>query len=417
MFRRVKNIALILPLLIAAGAVQAGIVFTPHLGEYSRLPAGQYTEATFVYTEIKDVYNRDGQKVSTGSPFIPAGDSIDASLLLLKYLWVGDIFRDTSVPILNTHPQFCRLIATAGWQQGTGAVVERDNTAGMKSRASGQGDLFGLCGIYGDQHIWGPLDFNGLISATVKAPVGRYDTQSLLNIGTNYWSVIPQFAWHAELFGRLIMDGTFAYQFNGKNDNPSFGGLTPTRPANVRNLEGNLAWKFTEHWYTDFGYSFRESVGPNYYDKYSLNVKNQPVPPQDACNNTNNGTSVLGITVISPAICNSANAFFIQPRPGPYADRGTQGTLLTAGVYYIYRTSAVVNLRMALPIKGRGGQIDTVYDVCTQKPCPGPKSAVFPNGANSVTTTNSTQNAVQEAAAVSASPYLELRLVYLFWAP
>jgi len=394
---------------------QAAIVFTPHLSEYAKLPPGQYTEGTFIYTEIDHVYDRNGRKVTTGSPFIPGGDSVDASLLLIKYLWIGNMFRDSSIPILKNHTQFCRFIATAGWQQGTGGVVARDNQAGMKSGANGLGDLFPLCGIYGDEHIWGPLAWNGLVGTTVKVPVGEYDQKSLLNIGTHYWSVMPQLAWHGELFGRLIHDGTVAYQKNFDNNSPAFGGLTPTQPADFYNLEGNLAWKWTEHWYTDVGLSYRKSRGPNRYDKYTLNLKDQPVQAQDACNNTNNGLNpFLGQPIVDPLVCNTTNDFYIHPQPGPYFDRGVQGTLLTAGMYYIYRTSSVLQLRVAKPIKGRGGQIDTIYDVCSAQTVSSPDDC---NASNRVTTTKSTQNAVQEAAAVSASPYLELRFVYLFWAP
>ena len=64
-----------------------------------------------------------------------------------------------------------------------------------------------------------------------------------------------------------------------------------------------------------------------------------------------------------------------MPRPGPYADRGVMGKDLTVGAYYVYRTSLVFNLRMLLPVGGRGGQIDAVYDVCAAKNCPGPKEA------------------------------------------
>jgi hypothetical protein len=290
-------------------------------------------------------------------------------------------------------------------------VVTRDLTAGQASGASGLGDFYALCGIYGDDHLWGPLKWNGLFSTTVKFPIGRYDTDSLLNTGTHYWTWIPQVAAHGELFGRLYFDGTAAYQVNGDNDTPAFGGLTPTRPADVMNLEGNLAWKFSEHWFYELGYSWRKTRGPNRFDKYSLNLKDQPIQAQDACNNTNNG---LGIEVITPDICNSTSAFFIEPRPGPYEDHGIQGTLITTGFYYIYRTSSVINLRTAIPIEGRGGQIDTVYDIYNSVP---DGNGGYTRGAPTGLTTGSRQNTVQEAASVSASPYYEIRFVYLFWAP
>lgn len=399
----------------------AGLVFTPHLGEYSRLPAGEYTEGTFVFTDIQNIYNRDGQKVHTGAPFIGDGDDVFASLFLLKMLWIGNVFRDTNIPILKTHPQFCRGIGVLGWQQGSSAVVARDLTAGQSSGASGLGDFYALCGIYGDEYTWGPLHFNGLLANTVKFPIGRYDTNSLLNTGTHYWTTIPQFAGHAELWGRLIFDGTIAQQINGNNDSPSFGGLTPTRPADVRNLEGNMAFKFNEHWFWDVGYSYRKTVGPNYYDKYSLNLKDQPIQAQDACNNTNNGTNnSLGISFVDAGLCNSTSAFFIEPQKRTYQDRGIMGALATTGFYYIYRTSLVLAGRVAVPVKGRGGQIDVVYDIYNANP---DGMGGYTRSANCIgspgpcLTTGATQNTVQEAASVSASVYYEARLVYLFWAP
>ena len=410
---------------LLAAPAHAGIVFTPHLGEYSRLPAGEYTEGTFIFTDIRSIYNRDGKEVHTGAPFIGGGDDVFASLFLLKMLWIGNPFRDSHVPILSSHPQFCRGIGVLGWQQGSSAVVARDLTAGQSSGASGLGDFYALCGIYGDDHVWGPLHFNGLLANTVKFPVGRYDTDALLNTGTNYWTTIPQFAGHAELFGRLIFDGTVAQQINGDNDSPSFGGLTPTRPADVRNLEGNMAFKLSEHWFVDAGYSYRKTVGPNYFDKYSLNLKDQPIQAQSACDNTNNGTNnSLGVSFVDAGLCNSTSAFYISPQQRTYQDRGIMGALFTTGFYYIYRTSAVVAGRVAIPVKGRGGQIDVVYDIYNADPDPN-NPGTYTRSANCIPgstpgtclTTATTQNTVQEAASVSASPYYELRFVYLFWAP
>lgn len=404
-------------LALLAAPAWAGIAFTPHLSEYARQPAGQYTEVTLVGTEIEHIYDRNGNKVQLGTPFVPAGDSTDAALLLFKSLWVGNVFRDTNVPYLNTHPQFCRLIGTAGYQQNTGAIARRARLFGVRPGANGLGDLFGLCGVYTDEYQWGPLRYNGVFAGTVKFPVGNYDEKGALNIGTNYWSYIPQFAWHFDLGGRLSMDGTFAWQFNDNNDRPSFSGLTPTGIADWRNLEVNLAWKFNEHWFADVGWGHRESVGPNRYDKVTVNFKDQPLSPETACANTNNGTAtglgLLGIDpLITPEICNSPllDRFYLQPRSGPYYDRGVEGTLMTAGIYYIYRTSTVLQLRVAQPIRGRGSQIDVVFDTCASQPC----SDDAPSDVSDVVTT---LYGVQEAAAISASPYLELRMVYLFWAP
>ena len=393
--------------LASSSLATAGIVFTPHLSEYSVLPRGPFAEGTFIFTEIKHIYDDDGNKIELGTPFVPAGDSTDAALGLFKYLWVGNVFRDTNVPYLNKHNQFCRGIVVAGYQQNTGAIADRVRLFGHRPGANGLGDFFGLCGVYGPEWRWGQAKGNTLFATTVKVPIGDYDTDAALNIGTNYWTVIPQFAWHAEFFGRIYVDGTFAYQINHDNDEPSFGGLTPTRVADVRNLEMNVAWKFSEKWFADVGYSYRESVGPNGYDQVTVNFKDQPLSPQTACDNTNNG---LGLEVISQELCDNpiSDQFFLNPRPGPYEDRGIRGRLLTLGVYHVYRASTVLQARVAIPVGGRGSQITAIFDTCTSQPC-GPD--------NAVSQVESELFGVQEAAAVSASPYYELRLVHLFWAP
>lgn len=393
----------------AVGSAWAGIIFTPHLSEYGVLPAGTYTEATLIGTHIKDIYDDQGNKVPIGPPFVARGASTDAALALFKVLWIGNVFRDTKVPYLNKHTQFCRIIGGYGYQQNTDQVAERGRLLGLHPGANGATDLFGLCGFYTSEHRLGPVKFNGLFATTLKEPTGRYDTNGMLNIGTGYRSVIPQLALHADAYGKLLMDGTVAYQFNGNNDHPSFGGLTPTRVADVYNAEINFAWKFNQHWFADAGFSFRESVGPNYYDKVTVNLKDQPVAPDTAC----------AAGGLSRAVCDSPglDQFYLAPRAGPYADRGTMGKIVTAGIYYVYRASSVLQLRVAQPIAGRGAQVNVVYDVCGVADCPGADNNRNGNGDNSISRIPVKLFGVQEAAAVSASPYVEARFVYLFWAP
>jgi len=399
--------SLALGLLGATGTSQAGVIFTPHLSEYSQLAPGQYTEFTFIYTDIEDVYDRNGNRVHAGAPFVPPGQSIQAALALMKFLWVGNVFRDTGLPILADNPQFCRMIGGLGWQQASRDVYERSRLFGLTSGGSGLVDVFGLCGIYTDDYRWGPVKAGGLFATTVKFPVGRWDREALLNTGTHYWSYIPQLALHAGIGGRWFVDATASYQFNENNDEPAYGGLTPTRIADWRTQEINLAFKWNEHWFTDIGFSHRDSVGPNRYDDVTINFKD-PVQAQEACDNTNS----LGVPLVDPATCASTNRFYLQPRDLPYADGGIYGDAVTFGMYYIYRTSSVVNLRVLYPVAGRGSQIDVAFDVCASEPC-GPGNNIRSGGEPLVTRLSG----VQEAAAISASPYFEARFVYLFWAP
>ena len=390
--------ALLLGSALLATQAHAGILFTPHMSEYSILPRGQYSDHTVVFTHINEVFNSKGDRVPLAQGLIPPGESVDAALLLFRYLWVGNIFEDTGVPWLSTHNQVFRVIATAGWQQSSGAATERSRLFGLHSNATGLGDVFLLAGIYGNEHRWGPVKANTIWSTTFKLPVGQYDTRSLLNNGTNYSTVIPQVGLHAEAWGRLIFDGTFAWQFNGGNDTPAFAGLTPTQPADLRNIEANLAWKLNEKWFVDLGVFHRESIGPNRYGKVTASFV-EPQPPATACASAG----------IPPAQCGLANFFQLVPVPGERADLGTEVTYLSTSLYYIYRSSSVVDFRVSFPIRGRGAEFTMDYDVAlasdpTRTPIPGASQSTTLFG-------------VQEAASTPAVPLFELRFVYLFWAP
>ena len=101
--RRLSSHKILLVLLCMPGLAQAGIVFTPHLSEYSIQASAPFSEFTFITTEIESIYDKYGNEVELGTPFVPAGDSTDAVLVLYKYLWIGNVFRDTTVPVSYTH--------------------------------------------------------------------------------------------------------------------------------------------------------------------------------------------------------------------------------------------------------------------------------------------------------------------------
>lgn len=391
--------------LLAAPIASAGILFMPHLSEYAKPARAPYDEGVLFFEEIQDVYDRDGHEVNVGAPFVPDGESVRVALLTYRPLWIGNAFRDSGIPLLADHDQFCRVVLTAGWQQATGAAVSRGRVFGMHSGGSGPGDVFGICGIYGHDHIAGPLKFNGMLAGGVKAPVGRYDRDSLLNTGTRYWSAMPQLAGHAELYGRLIVDGILAWQFNGDDDHPAYGGLVPSSPADVWNAEANVAWKFTEHWFANAGFTMMGSHGSNRFDRVDIESR-EAVPAQDLCDALH-----LGV-----ALCDSTSLFYAKAASGHYRDDGTRLRALTVGFTYIYRSSSVLSVRALLPLSGRGSQIDVPLDLYPAVPDllhPGR----FQPGPAPVLRTPSTLNGVQEAASVSASPGFELRLVHLFWAP
>jgi hypothetical protein len=400
MNRRANGFALALMLL--AAPAQAAIVFTPHVSEYAEIERGEYLGTSLNYTAIDETWDAGGKRIPLGNDAIPRGETINAGLLLTNYLWVGNLFEDTRLPLLPHHDQFFRVILPVGHESATGAVNDLSREFGQTSTGSGIGDLFLVGGIYGEHYHLGPLKGNGLYSVTVKAPIGEYDRNSLLNIGTHYWTVIPQIGHHEEWFGKIFIDATAAYQYNGNNDSPAYGGLTPTQPADVYNLEGNLAYKFTQHWFADLGLSYYHSIGSNHFDQVTLNLKNQPVPATTACN----------ALMIPAAQCTLTDGFYIAPEPGNYADKGISNLQLTSGITFIYRASTIFSLRAVVPLQGRGSEFNVPYDSYATDP-----KGTNPTPAIAGATTVARLTAVQEAGAISATPFFELRAVFLLFAP
>ena len=383
------------------GAADAALYYMPHMGEYSKVIPGQIGLLAVYNASYTEVWDRNGKK----APIIDGGADINA--VIIGSAWVGNMFRDTDWAFLAKRPQICGLAFGAGQVQARGSVRDIANSIGITAGNNGLTDLYMLCTLQDITRRWGMAKGHVQFSGTVKAPIGDYDTEALLQYATHYWTYIPQMSFHAER-GQLILDSTLAYQFNGDNDTPSAAGLTPTKPADWWNLGINLGWKFTERWWADIGFSHNETVGSNEFGKVSITLEDQPVPGTALCDLDALTGLPLGGATAPPEICNATTLFFVAPRPGPYHDRGVLAQVLTAGIYYLYRSSMFVNLRVGQVVNGRGSQFDAVFDACTSEPC-GPD--------NATAQVSLVSNGVGESGAVVTQPFFELRFIFPFAAP
>src|SRR5207237_405652 len=125
--------------------------------------------------------------------------------------------------------------------------------------------------------------------------------------------------------------------------------MTPTEPANVYNIEGNLAWQFNEKWFWDFGAFFRKSRGPNKCGKVTATFVD-PQPATTLCADPTGGL-IPGLS-IPPNLCALTNHFALIPVPGERQDQGIRQLYLSTSLYYVYRTSSVLDFRVSYPING-----------------------------------------------------------------
>lgn len=394
------RIALVATLLWPAGA-QAALYYMPHMGEYGKVLPGQIGLLALYTATYDEVWNRHGEKEKI------IDGSADINAVIVGSAWVGNMFRDTDWAFLARRPQICGLAFGLGQVQAKGSVRETSNSIGITAGNNGLTDLYASCTVQDVTRRWGKAKGHFQLSGTVKAPIGDYDTEALLQYATHYWTYIPQLSFHGER-GQLILDATSAYQFNRPNDSPSAAGLTPTRPADWYNLGINLGWKFTERWWADIGFSHNESAGSNEFGKFDVTLEDQPVPGTALCDLDALTGLPLGGATLPPAICNATTAFFVAPRRGPYHDRGVLAQVVTAGFYYVYRSSAFLNFRVGQVVNGRGSQFDAIFDACASEPC-GPD--------NATAQVSLVSNGVGESGAVVTKPFFELRILVPFAAP
>jgi len=82
-----------------------------------------------------------------------------------------------------------------------------------------------------------------IVGATLKvtAPLGQYDAEKLLNLGTNRWSLKPEIG-ISKALGRWILEGAAAVSFYTDNDDFFGGGTLEQKP--IYALQGHLVYDF-----------------------------------------------------------------------------------------------------------------------------------------------------------------------------
>ena len=97
------------------------------------------------------------------------------------------------------------------------------------------------------------------LSLTMTAPTGSYQSNKILNLGSDRWSFKPEFAW-SHPFGREQKWELDAYaNVSFYTDNTSYHGKEILRQDPLPAIEGHLSYSFTENIWASFDtrYSFR----------------------------------------------------------------------------------------------------------------------------------------------------------------
>ena len=372
---------------LACAPAHAALTFLPHMGEYGKAVPGQYAGLALYHADYNSYYGRDEAE------FTQSDGGAGINSVFIASAWVGNLFRDTDIPLLSSRTQICALGFPVAQVQARGSIRTTAEAIGVSSGKNGIGDVIGSCTIQDVTRVLGPARGHVQFTGLVKFPIGDYDPNALYNFATNYWTYVPQLSLHADIT-KLVVDATVAYQFNGNNDDPFARGDVPTRPADWENAAINLGWKLSYRWWIDVGFAYNKTNGVKYYDKFHVQPAHQSVLFSAVCGGF-------------PSLCNATGTGYIETRQGPYEDGGMMSQVVSASVYYTYRSSLIVNFRVAEAIAGRGSQFTAYYDVCTQTPCDQNAPSKLPNSPFSFTAIG-----VGESASVVSQPFYELRFIF-----
>jgi len=96
---------------------------------------------------------------------------------------------------------------------------------------------------------------NTIVGLTFKltAPLGEYDADKLINIGTNRWSFEPEFG-ISKAVGRWTLEGAASAVFYTDNDNFDNGKTRKQDP--IYSLQGHVIYSFKNHIWAAFGATY-----------------------------------------------------------------------------------------------------------------------------------------------------------------
>jgi len=176
----------------------------------------------------------------------------------------GGVAFDPSVPLTNAHVRANGAFLAYARAIGIGGMSGKVDVVLPYAWVSGHADFQGLprertvSGL-GDPRFRVSVDFYGappltleqfadyeqdlIIGASlqVTAPLGQYDADKLLNVGTNRWSVRPEFG-ASKALGPLLLELAANATFFTDNDN-FFGGKHREEEP-IYSLQGHLIYRF-----------------------------------------------------------------------------------------------------------------------------------------------------------------------------
>ncbi|MFL6550836.1 MAG: transporter [Povalibacter sp.] len=145
---------------------------------------------------------------------------------------------------------YASLSGTANF---AGEPRQRDTSGWADPRLRIYVNLFGAPALTLPQMQTYQQDLIVGVSLQIGAPLGRYEADKLINLGSNRWSAKPEIG-VTKAFGRWIAEFTAAAAFYSDNDN-YFGGHERTQEP-IYSAQGSMVYSFPSKMWVSFGATY-----------------------------------------------------------------------------------------------------------------------------------------------------------------
>ena len=191
---------------------------------------------------------------------------IGLNFLIAAYAYSsGGVATDPALPIKDAHlhihsailayARSLNVLGTSGkvdvvlpyaWLSGSAEVVgqprEREVSGLADPRLRFSVNLYGAPALSVEEFTSYKQDLIVGASLQVGIPLGQYDSEKLVNLGTNRWSVKPELG-ISKAWGRLTIEASGGITFYTTNDD-FFGGKSRSQEP-IYSLQGHLSYNFS----------------------------------------------------------------------------------------------------------------------------------------------------------------------------
>lgn len=304
--------------------------FTPYRPLYPAL----YLDAGWQSDPRDEVFDAQGHRRASALPGAPGRSRFPEQSLHARLAWTFPLFEQEALPFFSSRLHTARLSFRYAELASRGAIEDFINEeASLQSAGGGLGDTTLEFGSFLTGSAGWREGRTGAVSTLLllglNLPTGVYDRDAPVSAGSNHLSAQIKLGAHGSPWRGAFLDTGLGYRVHGRNEEPAFGALEPSRAGDEALWDVQLAQRLRPGVYLALSANGREGRRNTYHDpRFTLNDE------QD---------SLLADVV---------------PLPGEYHDAGADTRLASLALRWFLTQRFVAALHYTHPFAGQSGEFD-----------------------------------------------------------